>query len=276
MALKTANLPDGQEVFCLNPYEVDFSVHEIFSDGLFEHGIILPQDGTFLDVGANIGLFSIFLRRHCPDARLLAFEPIPDVYEALAGNMAKLKPFFAEAVQLALGASAGTVEFDYFPGVAALSTSKPDVGKTMADGIRSILQGASGSQDVRDLVEHTGAGERMAETGFMDDLFRVEKVPAPMDTLSNQLAIRGIDRVDLLKIDTEGAELDVIEGISEADWPKIAQMIVEVHLGDAVLDELSQQLAERGFVISVDRHPLAEGGAAVSQIYAVRPGNGPD
>ena len=81
--MQSATLPDGRTVFCVNAYEVDFSVHEIFSEDLGAHGLRLPPAGTFLDVGANIGLFSLYLRDRCPQARIVAFEPMPAVFAAL-------------------------------------------------------------------------------------------------------------------------------------------------------------------------------------------------
>ncbi|MBB4302673.1 FkbM family methyltransferase [Rhodobium orientis] len=274
MALVTKALPGGREISCINPYEVDFSVHEIFSADLAAHGIALPHDGLFLDVGANIGLFSLRLREKCPAARILAYEPMPDVLRALAENMGRLAPA-GEAYALALGAEPGTATFDYFPGLTAMSSSHPDVAEKMADGIRAIMAGASGSAEVRDLVESTGADERATDGAYMEDLFRRQRVTVDVDTVSRQLTRHGIERVDLLKVDTEGAELDVLAGIAEADWPKISQLMVEVHLGDEVLNDLAADFEARGYAISIDRHPLADGGAAVSQIYAVRRGDKP-
>ena len=68
---KLATLPDGRQIHCVNTYEVDFSVHEIFNDDLQRHGIELPADGVFLDVGANIGLFA--LHRRLKDPLIAAF-----------------------------------------------------------------------------------------------------------------------------------------------------------------------------------------------------------
>lgn len=43
-------------------------------------------------------------------------------------------------------------------------------------------------------------------------------------TLSQVLAQQRLQRVDLLKIDVEGAELDVLRGVQPADWPRIQQV----------------------------------------------------
>jgi len=39
----------------------------------------------------------------------------------------------------------------------------------------------------------------------------------------------GVEQIDLLKIDAEKAELDIINGIDDHDWPKIKQIVLEIH-----------------------------------------------
>ena len=268
MILKTALLPDGREIACVNPYEVDFAVHEIFSQDLAAHGLSLPQDGVVFDVGANIGLFSLYTLQQAPSARIFAFEPVPQVFAALERNLKAAGPQ-AVAVPLGLGAEAGEVEFDYFPGVAALSTAHHEVGERMAGGIRDLLTGSAG-EAVRAVIERTGAGELAQTEGFLDDLLRVERIRARIDTVSSQIAAYAVEAIDLLKIDTEGAEEEVLAGIAEADWPRIRQLMVEVHLGRPKLEEIAAGLAARGYRVTTDTHPLAEGGAAVFHVYAAR------
>jgi FkbM family methyltransferase len=49
-------------------------------------------------------------------------------------------------------------------------------------------------------------------------------------TLSEVLAQQHLAHVDLLKIDVEGAELDVLRGVLPADWPRIRQVPASVCL----------------------------------------------
>lgn len=267
--MQTATLPDGRVVSCVNAYEVDFGVHEIFSDDLAAHGLTLPPAGTYLDVGANIGLFSIYLRDHCPQARIIAFEPMPEVFAALDANVRAMTPP-GEAVALAMGAAPGWAEFDYFPGVAALSTQNREVGQAMAAGLRQLLGGGQCEGEVRDILERTGGDEAVTQAGFLDELLRPQTVRARIDTLSAQMTALGITTVDLLKIDTEGAEREVLAGLDEADWAKIRQLLVEVHLGEAATHEIAADIRARGFRTSIGHHPLSQGGAAVFHIYAAR------
>lgn len=45
-----------------------------------------------------------------------------------------------------------------------------------------------------------------------------------MCTVSDLIRRHGLERVDLLKIDVEGAELDVLHGIEQEHWPRIQQV----------------------------------------------------
>lgn len=53
---------------------------------LFE--LILPEQGTFLDIGANIGLYALIMAQLRPQARIQAFEPSPSCYPWLHHNTA--------------------------------------------------------------------------------------------------------------------------------------------------------------------------------------------
>jgi FkbM family methyltransferase len=71
----------------------------------------LPENGVFVDVGANVGFISQQIARRFPKARVFAFEPNPRIYPILQKN---LKAFpQCESFHFGLGAKAGTLEFFY-------------------------------------------------------------------------------------------------------------------------------------------------------------------
>ena len=262
-------MPDGRTIHCVNSYEVDFSAHEIFGEDLKAYGIDLPANGTYVDVGANIGLFSLYLMDRCPEASVYAFEPMPASFAALERN----RDTFAariNALNLGLGASAGTVEFDYYPAITALSTCNTSTGQELAGGIKKLLFDSAPGEDMERILDKTGVTELRSDAGFADELFRVEKVQARIDTLSNQIAALGIEQIDLLKIDTEGNEKEVLSGIAHDDWKRIRQMLVEVHIGLAEMEQIAADLKGRGFQTVIGDHPMSQGGASVFHIYATR------
>lgn len=270
MGTETTTLPDGRQVHCVNAYEVGFGWHEIVSDDLTKRGLDLPLDGTYLDVGANIGLFCLRLRDLCPSAEIYAFEPMPAAFEALRNNSEAMGGT-VEAFRLAMGAARGQAEFDHYPALSALSTGDSAVGKNLADGLRSLLFGQGASEDIRTIIDSTGAHDRLDDEAFIDRLFASETVTVDVDTLDNVAGRLRIETIDLLKIDTEGQERPVLDGIGTALWPKIRQLLVEVHRGRDELDTIRAELEGRGYKTVVEDHPMAQGGAPVFHIYAHRP-----
>ncbi len=86
----------------------------------------------------------------------------------------------------------------------------------------------------------------------------------------------GLERIDLLKIDVQRAEMDVLLGLDDAALAKVRQIVLEVHdkrdgatAGRA--DALSDLLRRHGFEVSIRQDALLEGTDRYN-CYAVRPG----
>jgi len=225
------------------------------------------EPGVYLDVGANIGLFCIRLRDLCPEARIFAYEPMPRTFAALQVNANALGDG-VKAYQLAVGRAPGEAVFEHFPALTALSTANSSVGQILAGGLRSLLSGA-GSEAIRNIMKTTGADGREDDQEFMDSLFRSETVNARIVTLAEEAERLGIEKIELLKIDTEGGERAVLDGIGPL-WPRIRQLLVEVHGGAEERDQIAAELRTRGYHVASDDHPLADGGAPVFHLYARR------
>jgi FkbM family methyltransferase len=62
---------------------------EIWGEETYTAGFYTPRDGDVVfDVGANIGLFSVWIARSAPAVRVVAFEPFPENFAALERNLA--------------------------------------------------------------------------------------------------------------------------------------------------------------------------------------------
>lgn len=59
--------------------------------------------------------------------------------------------------------------------------------------------------------------------------------------------------LDLVKIDVEGAELDVLEGIEPDDWARTRQFVIEVQDLGGRLDEVRKLLEGHGFEVRAVR-----------------------
>jgi hypothetical protein len=101
-------------------------------------------------------------------------------------------------------------------------------------------------------------------------LFR-SNVTIQLRTLSQELADSGFETIDLAKIDVEGAEEQVLDGIGDADWPRIRQFVIEVHDVNGRLERMAARLRERGYRVAIDREDWAlHELMGISTIYAVR------
>jgi hypothetical protein len=81
-----------------------------------------------------------------------------------------------------------------------------------------------------------------------------------------------IDKIDLVKIDVEGAELMVMKSISKEAFSRIKQIVIEVHDIDDRTNVLTSMLREHGFnVKKSERESLeTQNLFRLDTLYAVR------
>jgi Methyltransferase FkbM domain len=81
----------------------------------------------------------------------------------------------------------------------------------------------------------------------------LQKIECELKTLSDVIKEHQIGAIDLVKIDVEGSESDVIEGIVEEDWPRIRQFVVEVHDLDGRVEKMKSVFENRGYLTTVSQ-----------------------
>src|SRR3954454_22262055 len=82
--LKTIILSDDLQVNALDAFEARILYREIFEMGVYTaSGISIHEGDCVVDVGANIGLFSLMALQAGDCIRLFAVEPIPALHEPL-------------------------------------------------------------------------------------------------------------------------------------------------------------------------------------------------
>ena len=80
-------LPNGMTIDHHGSFQTSIIYKEVFEDEVYlKHGITLKDGDVVFDVGANIGLFTLFVNRICPTAQIYAFEPLPPNFELLRAN----------------------------------------------------------------------------------------------------------------------------------------------------------------------------------------------
>jgi FkbM family methyltransferase len=243
--------PAGQLLVAqLNRTETDFLYREIFvENAYFRHGIALPANPVVVDVGANIGMFSLLVAHRCSGARIVAVEPVVELAHAASVN-AELHGVDVTVLNCGLGSRSGEVAFSYYPNNTLMSGMYGDAEedrKVLASYLRTAADGELPEMELAAQLD------RLA-----DDRMRPEPRRCRLTTLPEVVAAHGIDRIDLLKIDVEKAEADVLAGIDPDTWRRIDQVVLEVHDLHGRLRTVLDELAARGFEVVHEQDPRLE------------------
>ncbi len=249
-------LPNDLEVSQLNTNETGVLYEEIFvQESYLQQGIRLQPGDCVFDVGANIGLFTLWVYERCGVARVFAFEPLPQTFAQLERNV-RAYSLPVELYQCGLGAAVGEWQFTYYPKATAMSGRYAEAGEDERLA-RALLKN-------QDAALNEYANELMAQR------FASEQVRCEVTTISAVLAQHGVEQIDLLKVDVEKSELDVLAGIAAHDWPRIKQVVVEVHDKQGRLAAIRELLERQGFAVAVQQDELL-GGTELYNVYAVHP-----
>jgi 31-O-methyltransferase len=237
-----------------DPSQLWFQVREIIHERTYlRHGIEVGEGDVVLDVGANVGVAAVFFAADCGAARVHSFEPVGPIFELLEANVAELPACVPHPY--GLSSAPGDAEITFYPGAAAMSGLHADPARDRATVRAALLNLGATDEEAEDQL-----------SGRYDDpqMHRCE-----LRTVSSALAENSVDRVDLLKIDVEHAELEVLRGVDESDWPRIRQLVAEVH-HPSRLEQIAAELRGRGFEVAAEQEPAMRG-TEVRMLYARRP-----
>ncbi len=170
---------------------------------------------TIIDIGASKGSFSAEFHGIFPDARIFAFEPLPDCFALVQKRMAGIAGF--RAFNVALGDAAGSVTMH-----------------------RSSYSGSSSLREMADLHKGTfpvTAGHRLVEVA--------------VDTLDHALSGHEFAEPILVKIDVQGFEDKVITGgtgvLRRAKVVLVETSFYELYTGQPLFDGVYSALRDLGF-----------------------------
>jgi len=279
------------DVWAPTRFEAMLLFQEIVRDRPYgKHGIALQPGAVVFDVGANIGMYAIHLAATVPRVHVRCFEPIPFLFEALQRNLAAHAPG-ATARNVGLSSHAGTATFEVDWYSTLTASASPGVFRQAADPCTPLAAwAAAGLADLervnpRRLVQVLRAGlaapatraltlAAMAPIAVFYALRRrcfLRHCTCEVDTLSAAMTGVREAHIDLVKIDVEGAEEQVLDGIGDHDWPRIRQLVIEVHDIEGRRDRLARRLELRGYRTTHDREPWAlHALMGISTLYAVR------
>lgn len=161
-------------------------------DRLSQHAFLsgpLSHASVVWDLGANQGEFCLAIARKY-GCKVLAAEPVPELAAALSG-----KSQLVTVLQNAVGGSDGTVTFDY-----------------------DLTKNKTGSMMGLDVVG-----------GLLNEVSTLQRVSVQMWSLETMFAKTGVQRVNLLKLDIEGAELDLLLKTPGEILQRCDQITIEFH-----------------------------------------------
>jgi amino acid adenylation domain-containing protein/FkbM family methyltransferase len=260
--LYEVRLADGRTVVTPYPEEAHHYHREIIERGVYlRHGISLGDADIVVDVGANIGLFSLAVLSQRPGCRVIAVEPAPLPAAALSHNLSAVN---GNATLLEVGFSDrdGEREFTFYPNVTGMSSFVPDAAADRALLASLVANARSASAD----VDRALAGN---EPGHLDARLVSERFMRPVERLSTLIGRLGLERIDLLKIDVQRGSEAVLDGIDDADWRKIRQIVVEYQNLGGRRSPVEERLIRAGYRVTTEQDDIHRG-TNVVYTYATR------
>jgi FkbM family methyltransferase len=192
---------------------------------------------TVIDVGAYLGETAHWFSVLFPNATVWAVEPFPESFAKLALKSSnKLKPF-----NFAVTNFDGSVEL-YYNSIPHTSGIYP-INSESSDSLSVAQQGESGAAAVNSSV-----GSVMVDAR----------------SLNSFVAEQNIQEIDLLKIDVQGAEVDVLKGSGQI-LNRVAVVLIEISLYDyyeksSTIGDVESYLSPHGFslwsVTDISNNPM--------------------
>jgi FkbM family methyltransferase len=169
----------GNYLFLFSRYKI-YSLRKDKKEGDFFFFLkMLPDEGTVLDIGANIGIMTVHLARNS-HRKVIAFEPMPHNLEALRRVIAFFRLDNIQVIDCALGNENGTTEM-----------IMPMVGPVRMQGLSHV---------VHDSIQSQGNGER---------------IRTRLCTLDSISELKAAGHVTGIKMDVENFEYYVLDGGKE-------------------------------------------------------------
>ena len=199
-------------VLLLRPHSMDLGIfHEIWDHERYTAGSIsvVARHGTIVDIGAHIGLFSLFASKVLQANRIISVEPDSANFELLSKNI-----------------SANHVE--------------------NASLVKAAIAGESGEKRIYNTSSNTG-GHSLYARG-------VSSIAVWTVSLTELFKASNISECSLLKMDCEGAEMEILENAPDKLLRNVSAISLEYHLDDYPrerLERLKTRMQTLGFNLEI-------------------------
>ncbi|MEX1002114.1 MAG: FkbM family methyltransferase [Crocinitomicaceae bacterium] len=173
---------------------------------------------SVLEAGAHKGTDTVKIAEKWPNAKIYAFEPVPDIFQELKSATSDINNVQCE--HLALGAQEGTITMH--------------VSSGRSDGSSSILKPK----------EHVD---------FHPDVSFEHEIEVPLMSLDKWAAENHVDSIDFMWLDMQGAEYEMLNASSNI-LNKVKVLFTEVSLietyeGVPLYNEFRAFLESKGFEV---------------------------
>lgn len=190
--------------FTTRPLPIHFEVveplyqvfKELFMQDVYEIDTLvaqLPKQPVVVDIGANAGFFAVQLLSKIHQAVIYAYEPMPANVQAFEKTVAR-NPRLKNSVHLFQMAVTGNQE-----AFVDLFTETADTSQVVASMIAAF---------------HENNTHRFTVPGI---------------TLNAIIDDNKLEKIDLLKVDCEGAEYDIFYNTKPALLQRVRRLVMEVH-----------------------------------------------
>lgn len=157
------------------------------------------KDKTVYDVGAFEGILTLFFAQETgPEGQVVAFEPVPESYRRILEHI-ELNEFADRVTVRNISVGSGSGEL-------AFATAADGLGRATAD---EEIQWRLRRREERPQVFH-----------------------APVNSLDNEIASFPLPEPDFVKIDVEGMEFDVLQGMRQTISRRKPELYIEMHGAD--------------------------------------------
>lgn len=206
-----------------NARDTEYIYDEVFTQQIYTHDRFeIRPDATIMDIGANIGLYSIWAARRYRAAEILAYEASPETVRFTIDNLARLvdgRVTRARCFNQAVPNESG---------LEVLLAQAP-----LVSGISTVMD-----------IDSVAWARELKISG------ELVMHAVSTTTVSSEMERHGLKRIDVLKIDVEGHFMEVLGGISADDFARIGNIVLEADYLDVLAiseDEICDWLKVRGY-----------------------------
>lgn len=265
--LEEITLSDDFTVYCSDPKLTKKTFSQV--NDYFKHGITFKEGDVIFDVGANIGLFSLWIHHHLQGrVSIYAFEPAPETFRILNVNsqLFSKNGNDIKAYNTAILDREDNVCFTYYPKAPTLSSESAYDNDDKKMFLELVTSNLTNDSFIKRVLCHLPSSVRnMIVMREINKLLKPSVIQCKSKTISQILTEENIQRIDLLKVDVEKSEDKVISGIVDNDWGKILSTVIEVHDYDNRVDAIISLLKSNEFNVTVEQ----EEGLRGTNIYTI-------